>query len=128
MLECGHERPPFGSPMCIHLQARRDPWIAYVKWYVGAGLNAHPLCIPCADLRAAAQEIRVIGVCQECYEFATTEVGNLRGVRGTPQVILRPEPFDNELLETSLPSSVGAIVDVASIDSGRSTPKDDRSG
>jgi hypothetical protein len=107
--------------MCIHLQARRDPWIAYVKWYVGAGLNAHLLCIPCADLRAAAQEIRVIGVCQECYEFATTEVGNLRGVRGTPQVILRPEPFDNELLETSLPSSVGAIVDVAPIDSeGRS--------
>jgi hypothetical protein len=95
--------------------------MAYAKWYVGTWLDAELLCIQCADLRAAGQEVRVIGVCEECYEFATYEVGNLRGIRGTPQIIVRPEPFDHELVETSLPNSVGAVLDIAPIESeGRS--------
>jgi hypothetical protein len=109
--------------MCIHLQARREPWIAYVEWYVGRGVDTDLLCIPCADLRAAGQEVRVIGVCEECYEFATYEVGNLSGIRGTPQIIVRPEPFDHVLVETPLPNSVEP-----SSTSRLSNPKDDRSG
>jgi hypothetical protein len=103
--------------MCIHLQACREPWMAYAKWYVGAWLDAELLCIPCADLRAAGQEVRVIGVCEECFEFATYEVGNLRGVRGTPQIIVRPEPFDHVLVETPVPNSVGVVLDIAPVES-----------
>jgi hypothetical protein len=103
--------------MCIHLQACREPWMAYAKWYVGTWLDAELLCIPCADLRAAGQEVRVIGVCEECFEFATYEVGNLRGVRGTPQIIVRPEPFDHVLVETPVPNSVGVVLDIAPVES-----------
>jgi hypothetical protein len=87
----------------------------YVKWYIGVGLDAELLCTPCADARAQGQTAPADHVCEECFEYATTEVGELAGVRGKPEIRARSEPFDAALRTTAIPRDVGAIVDIAPI-------------
>src|SRR5687768_18605352 len=121
MLACGHEKAAFGWPMCAHLRACRKPWIYYVKWYVGSQLDVELLCSACAEERKAGRQVPAELVCQECYEYATTEVGDVVGARGTPQICHRAEPFDLTLRTAALPKEVGAVVDIAPVDrSGRS--------
>src|SRR5687768_14877832 len=113
MLACGHERTPFGSPMCAHLRACRETWIRYFKWYIGSGLDVELLCGPCADAREKGLPSVAELVCEECFLYATTEVGELVGVRGKPEVRARPEPFDIALRKTALPKELGTVVDIA---------------
>lgn len=121
MLACGHERAPFGAPMCSHLRVCREPWISYVKWYIGSGLDVELLCNPCADEREKGLPAVAELVCEECFEYATTEVGDLVGVRGKPEIRTRSEAFSLTLRKTALPKEVGTIVDIAPVDrDGRS--------
>jgi hypothetical protein len=121
MLACGHERRPFGERVCPHLRSCRVPWISYVKWLIGAGLEAELLCVPCAEDREKGLPVRVAFVCEECFQYATTEVGDLVGVRGKPGISTRPEPFNSALQKTPLPKEVGKIVDICPVNrDGRS--------
>ncbi|MFO0807646.1 MAG: hypothetical protein U0746_03400 [Gemmataceae bacterium] len=115
MLACGHEKVPFGLPVCVHLRTCRGPDIRYVRWYTGTGLDVELLCIPCADEREQGRPAPADVVCEECFAHATTEVGELVGVRGKPEVRTRSEPFDGELRKTALPNDVGTIVDIAHV-------------
>jgi hypothetical protein len=47
MLACGHDREPFGAPMCVHLRICREPWLSYVRWYTGSGMGTEFLCNSC---------------------------------------------------------------------------------
>lgn len=113
MLVCGHDREPFGSAICVHVRTCREPWISYVRWYTGSGIDHELLCIPCANDRQNGQTIATGRLCQECFEYATSEVGELVGVRGKPEIQIDPEPFDVRLQTTGLPSGLGKIVDIA---------------
>lgn len=116
LLACGHERTPFGAPLCTHLWSCREPCISYVKWHHGTGLDAQLLCVPCAEDREKGLAVEAEFVCEECFEFAITEVGDLIGFRGSPGILTRPEPFNSALQETALPKGFGTIVDIAPVD------------
>lgn len=119
MLACGHERAPFGTPMCAHLRSCREPGISYVKWHLGSGLDGELLCVPCAEDREKGVLTGVDSVCEECFEVATTEVGEFAGFRGSPGILTRPEPLDDALRETELPKGVGTILDIAPVNQDR---------
>jgi hypothetical protein len=121
MLACGHERTPFGSPLCAHLRACRKPWISYIKWYVGSGLAVEMICNPCAEDRERGSSTAAELVCEECFEYATTEVGDVVGMRGKPEIRTRSERFHIELRETVLPRELGTIVDIAPVAPGRAS-------
>lgn len=61
MLPCGHERAPFGSPICVHLRTRREPWFPYMKWYTGSGFEAELICDPW-DCAMAWLDDRILAV------------------------------------------------------------------
>jgi hypothetical protein len=116
MLTCEHEKEPFGSPICSHLQACREPWISYVKWYVGDGLETELICKHCAETREAGSSTSAAAVCKECYEYAITEVGDLVAAGGKPEIRERTAPFEVEFRETSLPARLGTVIDIAPIE------------
>jgi hypothetical protein len=116
MLACGHDQPEFGAPVCAHVRACRQPWLSYVRWYIGIKLDAELLCRPCADEREKGAHLAVAYVCEQCFTHATTEVCDLVGVRGAPGVLDRPEPLDATLVNSPLPTGLGAIVDIAPLD------------
>src|SRR5437868_5724345 len=111
MLVCGHDREPFGAPICMHLRVCREPWLGYVRWYTGSGLDAEFLCHSCADERQNGRPITTAVVCQECFDYATTEIGDPQGVRGKPEIRIRSEPFDLRLQSTGFPQEAGKIAD-----------------
>lgn len=115
MLACGHDAPPFGSPLCEHLRTCREPWLSYVKWYTGTGTETELLCKSCATVRTEGGSVRTEKVCEECFEYATTEIGDLEGARGRPEILMRAEPFDVQLWHARLPIECGNIIDLAPI-------------
>jgi hypothetical protein len=115
---CGHDAASFGPPLCTHLRTCRQPWLRYVKRYVGSGLDLELLCVPCADQREAGAAPAVGFVCRACCEYAITEVGEVAGIRGQPEVRVRAESFDAILETTPLPPELGPTVDLAPVDRG----------
>jgi len=73
------------------------------------------LCNSCVEERQNGQPITTESVCQPCFEYATTEIGDLEGVRGKPEIRICSEPFNPQLQSTVLPKEVGKIVDVSPI-------------
>lgn len=118
MLACGHEKEPFGSPVCLHLRTSREPWINYVKWYTGVGMETELLCSSCADQRESGGAITADAVCHDCFKYATSEIGRLGGVCGRPEIHMRPEPFDSQLRTTDLPKAIGKVTDISPIGIG----------
>ena len=121
MVACPHDKAPFGSPICRHLRDCREPALGYVKWYIGSGLEAELLCLPCAEERERGLPVESNFLCEDCFDYASAEVGYLVGVRGRPEIRIRSEPFNSTLKETPLPKQIGKIVDMAPLNSaGRS--------
>ena len=121
MLACRHDREPFGAAMCAHLRVCREPWLGYVRSYTGTGMGTELLCHSCVDECKNGRSITTEVVCQECFEYAITEIGDLDGVRGKPEIRIRSEPFNLQLHNTRLPTEAGTIVDVSPIaNEGRS--------
>jgi hypothetical protein len=121
LLACGHERPPFGAPVCAHLSACREPWLSYFKWYTGSALDAELLCDACTKERGKGLPIPLEAVCEECFSYVTTEIGDLAGTRGKAGILIRSEPFHATFKETALPARAGRIVDIAPLEGvGRS--------
>jgi hypothetical protein len=77
MLSCGRERTQFAVPLCLHLRTCRQPWFKSVKWYIGSGLNTEYICVPCAEAREKGLSVEAEPVSEQCFEYATTEVGDL---------------------------------------------------
>lgn len=115
MLACQHERERFGSPMCIHLRTHREPWIDCVKWYTGIGMNADLLCVPCVEKRKQQLHVQVESVCQECFEYATTEIFSGLGRAGSPEIRERSEAFNVSIKDTVLPKELGTIIDITPV-------------
>jgi hypothetical protein len=115
MLACGHDREPFSAPMCVHLRVCREPWLSYLKWYTGSGMAIELLCNSCAAKRENGQSITTEVVCQECFEYATTEIGDFQGVRGKPEIRIRTAWFNPQLQTTDLPKDVGKVADISPI-------------
>ena len=115
MLACDHNRPAFGSPVCTHVQTCRQPWLSYVKWYVGIGMDAELLCVPCADERGNGVRIAVDSICEQCFSHATSEICDLAGVRGAPGILERAESLDSALARTTLPTEFGKVLDFAPV-------------
>src|SRR4051794_38587861 len=115
MLACGHQRESFGVPICTHLRVCREPWLSYVRWYTGNGMDMELLCKSCVAERQNGNFVATEPVCQECFEYATREIGDLYGARGKPEIRIRSEPFDVQIQKTDLPVEVGRIVDISSV-------------
>ena len=103
MLACGHDREPFSAPICVHLRVCREPWLDYLRWYTGTGMDSELLCNSCVGERESGHPVTTEVVCQECLEYATTEIGDLEGVHGNPEIRTRSEPLDLQLQNTVLP-------------------------
>jgi hypothetical protein len=69
VLACDHDRPPFGAPICAHLRTCRQPWLSYVKWYVGSGLEVELLCVQCADERGKGVPVHVASALEGSREL-----------------------------------------------------------
>jgi hypothetical protein len=90
MLACGHDREPFGAPICAHLRVCRNPWLSYLRWYTGSGIDSELLCNSCAAERESGHSVTTELVCQGCFEYATTEIGDLGGFVGSRRFGLVP--------------------------------------
>ena len=70
MLPCGHDKEPFVVPTpAAHLRLCRQPWMSYVRWYTGSGMDMELLCKVCAEERGNGRPIGNELVCRECFEF-----------------------------------------------------------
>jgi hypothetical protein len=122
MLSCGHERTPFGEPLCSHVRLCREPWLHYVRWYTGSGLDTELLCVPCAEARENGLQVEAETVCQECFEEAVTEFCDFLRTGGKPEIRIQSAPFNGALKETAIPKEFGKILDIApSYQESRST-------
>lgn len=115
MLSCGHDRTPVGAPLCSHVRDCREPWLSYVKWYIGSGLESELICVPCAEAREKGLSVKAEPVCAECFEYALTEVCDFKRTGGKPEIRVRSMPFNGAVKETSIPKEFGRIVDVAPV-------------
>jgi hypothetical protein len=113
MPACGHEKAPFGEPLCIHIRSCRTPWIKSVNWLIGDGLKMEIVCVPCADGRESGQPVDVEPVCEECYQRLIDEIVEPVACRGKPGILIRPEIFDSTLKDIALPKQIGTIIDIA---------------
>src|SRR5215467_15304674 len=98
-VSCGHEKNVFGAPLCAHLRSCREPWLKYVKWFVGSGLDTEFVCIACAEEREKGISTEAAFVCEECFQYATTEVGDIVRTGGRPEIRALSEPFDRAICE-----------------------------
>jgi len=114
-VSCGHEKNVFGAPLCTHLQSCREPWLKYVKWFVGSGLDTEFVCVACAEEREKGIPTEAAFVCEECFKYATTEVGDLVRTAGRPEIRVVSEPFDRAVCETPIPNECKKIIDIAPI-------------
>lgn len=73
------------------------------------------LCIACVQLHDKGQTVPTEYVCEECFTYATEEVGDVAGVRGQPAVNERLEPIHTRLQRTELPAALGTVVDLAPV-------------
>src|SRR5262245_16246404 len=103
MLSCGHDRTPFGAPLCSHLRTCREPWLYYVRWYTGSGLNTELICIPCAETREKGMSVKADSVCEECFKYAVQEVCDFQRTGGQPEILVRSAPFNGTVKETPIP-------------------------
>src|SRR5687768_159080 len=103
-LACGHEGRRFGSALCSHLRTCRTPWLPYFHWYIGSALAMELLCLPCAEARGSGEATSVDWVCEECFTYAATEIGDLQGNRGKPEILERLGPCNTALSTTSFPA------------------------
>jgi len=117
MLACGHSREAFGDPVCVHLR-QGEPWVSYVMSYLGPGLSLERLCLPCVEQREKGAAVDAERVCEECFDHATNEVGDLTGVRGKPAIRTRVEPFDDRRRRTALSVEIGTVLDMAPVEDG----------
>jgi len=115
MIACGHEKAPFGEPLCIHIRNCRTPWIKSINWLIGNGLKMEIVCVPCADDRENGRPVDVEPVCEDCYQYLLDEIVDPVGCRGKPGILIRPEIFNSALKNSSLPKQIGAIVDIVPI-------------
>jgi hypothetical protein len=74
------------------------------------------VCVSCADAREKGQSTEVAVVCKECFEYATTEVGDLVRAGGRPETHDDSACFNDWLIKTVIPSNGSMIVDIAPID------------
>jgi hypothetical protein len=75
----------------------------------------------CAEARAKGLPVAVEYVCEECFEYATREVGDLTKTGGQPEVLVLPEQFDGALIGSEIPTELGKIIDIAPICQERSS-------
>lgn len=120
MLACNHERDRFGSPMCVHLRTSSNVGIDCMKWYIGSGCEYELLCVPCVQQREQAVVIEAESVCEECFKRISREI-SYDGMRGKPEVQIRPEPFHFTIEHTPLPKELGRVIDIAPVN-GSSEP------
>lgn len=116
MLSCGHDRTPFGAPLCSHVRACREPWLSYVKWYTGSGLEVELICVPCAEARETGVSVEAGSVCEECFDYALTEVCDFKRTGGKPEIRIRSAPFNTAVKKAAIPKECGRIVDIAPVD------------
>lgn len=115
MIACGHEKTPFGEPLCTHIRNCRSPWLKSIKWLIGDGLKTEIVCVPCADGRENGLPVDVEPVCEECYQYLADEIMDMVGCRGKPGILIRPEIFNSTLKNSALPKQIGTVVDIAPI-------------
>jgi hypothetical protein len=90
-----------------------------VKWYVGRGLDAEFVCVPCAEALEKGGSVETELVCEKCFQHATLDVCSLERVGGQPEVRVLPTSFSGALDRTPLPRECRRIVDIAPLQQER---------
>lgn len=73
------------------------------------------ICKSCVALRTDGRTIETASVCEDCFLYATQEVGDLEGARGVPEILIRSEPFEVYLRHSPLPKDRGQFIDLAPV-------------
>jgi hypothetical protein len=103
--------------VCTHVRARGEERFSYVNWYVGTGLDAEFLCIPCAESRERGVTVEIETVCQECFKkFRRSH--SLERIGGHAEVSESLISIEVELIESRIPEAVGRIVDLSPLHLG----------
>lgn len=95
--------------------------MTYYRWLTGVGLEAELLCAECAARREAGETIEVVSICEPCRAMLEEDLGDLRGVRGTPEFRTRLEPIHATLTETRLPWRSDEVLDLAAVEAEAGT-------
>ena len=98
--------------ICVPLGSRGS---RYVKWFVGSGLDTEFICVECAEARDKGLSTETAFVCRECFQHATTEIGELTRMGGHPEIRVVSRPFDQLVHETLIPKECKRILDIAPI-------------
>ncbi|MEZ4446945.1 MAG: hypothetical protein R3B72_48140 [Polyangiaceae bacterium] len=120
MLPCQHDEAPHGEAVCDHLRADAPAWVQVKRWYTGVGLTAELICEGCAAEReAGASTVSTGRLCRACFEHLVEDVVDVVGVGGRPGLLERAEPMVMDLDSTPLPRTLGRVVDLAPLETGR---------
>jgi len=90
----------------------------YHRWYTGVARRSELLCRMCHASREAGDHVEARVVCEACERTVREDFGPAIGVRGTPSIETRDEPFPVVLRETRLPATIGQVVDLAPLEAG----------
>jgi hypothetical protein len=115
MLACGHDRESFGKPVCEHLRRCRESSMDYFLWFTGVDSNTEWLCRVCVQERKDGRPVTTASVCEECFEYLRTEIGEEAGVVGKPEIRIPPKPMNSQIQTTRIPSEFGTIQDISPI-------------
>ncbi len=114
---CDHVQELERAQTCPHLAGPLEWGVAYYRWLTGVGLEADLLCAECASRREAGKTIEIVSICDACRAVLEEDLGDLRGVRGSPEVLVRLESIDRSISETRFPWPPGEVLDFAPIKS-----------
>ena len=113
---CDHVLAVEKTPTCRHLAGPLEWGVTYYRWLTGVGLDAELLCAECAARREAGDAVEIVSICDVCRAELEEELGDLRGVRGTPEIRVRLEPLDQTIRETRLRWPRDRVLDLAPIE------------
>lgn len=100
----------------VHASAELSRALAQVCQVVcRSGLDTEFVCVACAEEREKGISTEAAFVCEECFQYATTEVGDLVRTGGQPEIRVLSEPFGRAVCETPIPNECKKIIDIAPI-------------
>ena len=113
---CDHSESPNRTPTCEHLAGPLTWGVKYYQWMTGHGLDKVLVCGECLERLEAGTQITPTSICDDCLDVLEHDLGDLEGVRGTPEIKVDWRSMDESLMLTQLPFGADEIVDLAPIE------------
>jgi len=116
MNHCEHDNTAPSVRVCRHLLYPDVQYLDYIRWYTGDGMGCELLCEACTKRREGGDPAELWALCEGCHSHILEDVGTEGGIRGTPEIQVKDEPFDTMRSVFEIPDAVGAVLDFVPIE------------